>query len=346
MLLLKFRLSCHYDVKDQGSYQTENASNSCQREIIIEEITTKSEQFFKSQGQVPPTKVMLSKLLNNMFKVYGGPRRNGQAMVYPELIEKMKFCVPNSTLTFRVPEDCKVEQDSKLLKVKCLREWVVNDERISCSVEFSDNTTTFCIHGRQIPLGIYIRPTTLSIEGLIRVLKEVQICKGLKEEKYMKDSLPSAIREVWLEVEGTSFYNVSRVRSPSCDVMMSSIGSSETCKNCHNLVWTHVRRTNENDNTAKERPKKKLKIEKSLDEIEILKDILPEGVPELLSLLIQSQIQNCDVRRKQKRRWDPKILSACLSVYRKSVFAYKALCDSGLLLLPTRAALEEYRKSK
>ena len=290
---------------------------------------------------------MLAKLLNNMFKVYGGPRTKGQTIVYPTLIEKMKFSVPNSTLTFRVPEDCKVEQDSKLLKVKYLREWVVNGERISCSVEFSDDTTTFCIHGKQIPLGIYIRPTTLSIEGLIRVLKEVRICKGLKEENYMKDSLPSAIREVWLEVDGTSFYNVSRVRSPSCDVMMSLIGSSEACKNCHNFVWTHVRRTNENDNTAGERPKKKLKTEKSLDEkIEILKDILPEGVPELLPLLIQSQIQNCDVRRKHKRQWDPKILCACLSVYRKSIFAYKALCDSGLLLLPTRAALEEYRKSK
>lgn len=72
-----------------------------------------------------------------------------------------------------------------------------------------------------------------------------------------------------------------------------------------------------------------------------------EGLPENFGLLLRSQLQNCarpDLEKHQ-RRWDPKIISLCLTLYIRSPQAYEDLKKSNFLQLPSKRLLRYYKNS-
>ena len=361
LLLVFYRLSCHYEVKkgDQATLYDQNS-------VKMEDIMSKSDSFFKQQGQLPPTKVMLSKLVNSMFGVYG--KRQSKITFYPELRERIEIpdnSDPNDTL-LSIPENCDVECTDNVLKVKLRKEYVINGENVVCSVEFRESKTVLFVHGKEIPLEILITPSPSSVKGLVRLLQDVKICKGMTDSESENMNIPSGIKEKWLEIDGTTFNSLPRIRSQSCEVMMSWIGNSDACKACLNLVSTSNKRKRhiieasseqgpvvkklrtplselQNENVQRARPTSDLTLSKKM---EILKDILPEGIPEYLPILIESQLQNCDIKlEKHQRRWHPILISVCLSLYCRSPKAYQDLSNSGLLLLPTKSTLTQYKNT-
>lgn len=66
-----------------------------------------------------------------------------------------------------------------------------------------------------------------------------------------------------------------------------------------------------------------------------------EGLPEIFGLLLRSQLQNCARPdfEKHQRRWDPKIISLCLTLYIRSPQAYEDLKNSNFLQLPSKRLL-------
>ena len=79
---------------------------------------------------------------------------------------------------------------------------------------------------------------------------------------------------------------------------------------------------------------------------QILDSILSKGnTPPDFRVLLESQLANSKESNPKQRRWDPKIISICLSIYCRSPQAYKDLGNSGMLLLPSKRLLQYYKNS-
>ncbi|XP_063434368.1 uncharacterized protein LOC134715817 [Mytilus trossulus] len=80
---------------------------------------------------------------------------------------------------------------------------------------------------------------------------------------------------------------------------------------------------------------------------QILNLISKMDVPENFAILLKSQLNNCkkgtDIRQ---RRWDPKIINLCLTLFKRSPQAYYDLKQSGFLQLPSKRLLQYYKNSE
>eukprot|EP00918_Siedleckia_nematoides_P068217 GHVU01148504.1.p2 GENE.GHVU01148504.1~~GHVU01148504.1.p2 ORF type:complete len:139 (-),score=12.84 GHVU01148504.1:315-731(-) len=75
--------------------------------------------------------------------------------------------------------------------------------------------------------------------------------------------------------------------------------------------------------------------------IDALINKLPNA-PQDWKILLQSQVKNCSVSL-HGRRWDPKIISVCLSLWTRSPQAYKDLLQKNILVFPSVRTLERYK---
>ena len=73
----------------------------------------------------------------------------------------------------------------------------------------------------------------------------------------------------------------------------------------------------------------------------ILKNVLPTA-PDAFKTMLESQLKNIS-KDKRTRRWDPKVISICLSLWCRSPQAYNDLRDSQLLVLPSGRLLSYYK---
>lgn len=107
------------------------------------------------------------------------------------------------------------------------------------------------------------------------------------------------------------------------------------------------------------------KVENSVDETKNMKSSLPEinnaiqlkdmekilymvmslGVPENFKFLLEAQLKNGQSMDIRRRRWDPKVISVCLSIFLRSPQAYEDIKTSGMLLLPSKRLLQYYKNS-
>ena len=82
------------------------------------------------------------------------------------------------------------------------------------------------------------------------------------------------------------------------------------------------------------------------DLTKILESILAEGAPPNFKVLLESQLKNCKKGiYVHQRKWDPKIISVCLSVYLSSPKAYDEWKSSGMLVLPSKRLLQFYKNT-
>lgn len=78
-----------------------------------------------------------------------------------------------------------------------------------------------------------------------------------------------------------------------------------------------------------------------IDMEKILDIICSKGVPEEFRILLKSQLANAKSGlEKRQRRWDPKVISICLSLYCRSPQAYQDLSKCGMLILPSKRLLQ------
>ena len=112
------------------------------------------------------------------------------------------------------------------------------------------------------------------------------------------------------------------------------------------------------------------KVENSVDETNNMKSSLPEinnaiqleeddhkdmenilymvmslGVPDNFKFLLEAQLKNGQSMDIRRRRWDPKVISVCLSIFLRSPQAYEDIKTSGMLLLPSKRLLQYYKNS-
>ena len=77
----------------------------------------------------------------------------------------------------------------------------------------------------------------------------------------------------------------------------------------------------------------------------ILERTIPNA-PDGLKHLMQSQLKNYQKDKNPKaRRWDPQMISICLSLWCRSEQGYKDFRDTGLLALPSGRLLQYYKNS-
>jgi hypothetical protein len=79
---------------------------------------------------------------------------------------------------------------------------------------------------------------------------------------------------------------------------------------------------------------------------DVIQYVLQSDVPDQSVVLLKSQLQNCkkslDVHQ---RRWDPKIISLCLTLFIRSPQAYQDLKKSNFLELPSKRLLQYYKNA-
>lgn len=79
---------------------------------------------------------------------------------------------------------------------------------------------------------------------------------------------------------------------------------------------------------------------------DIIQFVLKSDLPEDFVVLLKSQLQNCNKNIDiHQRRWDPKIISLCLTLYIRSPQAYEDLKKSNFLQLPSKRLLQYYKNS-
>ena len=79
---------------------------------------------------------------------------------------------------------------------------------------------------------------------------------------------------------------------------------------------------------------------------EVLNFVMKTDIPENFVFLLRSQLQNC---RKDldihQRRWDPKIISLCQTLFIRSPQAYDDIRKSNFVQLPSKRLLQYYKNS-
>lgn len=90
----------------------------------------------------------------------------------------------------------------------------------------------------------------------------------------------------------------------------------------------------------------KLSEEDHDDMEKILDLVLKTNVPENFVILLKSQLCNCRKGLEiHQRRWDPKVISLCLTLFIRSPQAFNDLKKSGFLELPSKRLLQYYKNS-
>jgi hypothetical protein len=64
----------------------------------------------------------------------------------------------------------------------------------------------------------------------------------------------------------------------------------------------------------------------------ILYMVMSLGVPDNFKFLLEAQLKNGQSMDIRRRRWDPKVISVCLSIFLRSPQAYEDIKTSGMLL--------------
>ncbi|XP_070573471.1 uncharacterized protein [Ptychodera flava] len=122
-----------------------------------------------------------------------------------------------------------------------------------------------------------------------------------------------------------------------------------SCKNCVKAKATHCMEkkmlTNTEDNTSFE-----LDNDDDQDLCRIwqqLKEKLDNvsGINDNFRILLESQKENLDKRDPRMRKWHPRVIQLCLSLWARSPQTYNDLRESGFLTLPSGRLLRYYKQS-
>ncbi|KAK3109107.1 hypothetical protein FSP39_023224 [Pinctada imbricata] len=204
----------------------------------MEDIMEKASKFFLGQNLHPPEKNLLSKLITRLFKISSKAIRieGKRQTVYSDLYEKEE----NDQNKVIIPDHCTTTKEEESITVITHREYVIDNNNLKCSFKVytgtsASKTITFILHGKEFPLLINLPFTQNTVDGLVHVCQEIQLCKGTV---HVPDSVfhKNGVIEVWSNMFDQS--SVKRIRSSSCDILLPLIGTSESCNNCKTFTRT------------------------------------------------------------------------------------------------------------
>lgn len=219
-----------------------------------------------------------------------------------------------------------------------------NGHSVNKEIAFNINGTwQLGIGGKSVDLTkVYIDKTyQLCQEGICLVFKcvdKIQLCNGIKVSKSIIMSRYHTM-DSW-QSQGNS--PVRSVRSLMCMKVVPLHSRVYCCRICQKMTFSSseskekrvLKPVQENDS------EKENNSESTVDQI---KRLFPKANDTMLTLLME---QSKNVGRHPKgRRWSQQFIGVCLQLYNRSPHCYEVLCESKLLILPSKSLLILYKNS-
>ncbi|KAK3091497.1 hypothetical protein FSP39_020263 [Pinctada imbricata] len=320
----------------------------------------------------------LSKLITRLFDIQathvciGGEKR--------VLFKNLGPRAPSNICdTITLPSVCKIQStEPNNLKFKCPMPFLINNIQQYCLVAFEKNDVTIEINNVKLSSGFPLPILQSNVEGVIYLVSNIKLCGGVPaDDKYF----PKSFHEEKMSTTYDSNYKVV-MRSKFCKQILDWLARNTACTSCHDLHHTRKKREKKrkleeiseeqnkenkqpclNTEPVKDTEKNSTTVDQSeqdtftctsitLDEEDhddmekILNLVSKFDLPEEFVVLLKSQLQNCNKDLDiHQRRWDPKIISLCLTLYVRSPQAYEDLKKSNFLQLPSKRLLQYYKNS-
>ncbi|XP_070577147.1 uncharacterized protein [Ptychodera flava] len=221
---------------------------------------------------------------------------------------------------------------------------ICNGHRVAKEVNITDSGhTSLKVSGKNIDLTELGIPscvifTPASINSVLSLISKLRVCRGFECSK-LNEKCERWGREDKDEEE-------ARQRSSSCKGVLSFTKIAYSCKNCAKAKATHcMEKKMLTNNTSFE-----LDNDDDQDLCRIwqqLKEKLDNvsGINDDFRILLESQKENLDKRDPRMRKWHPRVIQLCLSLWARSPQTYNDLRESGFLTLPSGRLLRYYKQS-
>ena len=185
-----------------------------------------------------------------------------------------------------------------------------------------------------------------SILNMIDLVRHIKLCCGKPTDLTNNDKLS----------KGSYIANVNRIgemptqnlKSKTCKAVLPWVTQNKThyCQSCRNAESYSQRCKNDSRSEAKPANTsgdcKDAEMEDSEEFMGILTKLAPRA-PENMKILIKSQIDALNATSPKGRRWDPQVISWCLSIWNRSPANYNNIKDNDFLILPSTSLLKSIK---
>ena len=201
----------------------------------------------------------------------------------------------------------------------------------------SNGTWNLIVGGKSIDLtSLYIDETfELHSEGIDLIFKcvdKIQLCGGVKVSKNIIMTRYHTL-DSW---QTQSNSPIRSLRSVMCTRVVPLNSKVYCCRTCQKMTFS-------NTDTKEKSVLKPIQENKSDPTIEQIKRLFPQANENMLSLLVE-QAKNVG-RHPKGRRWSQQFIGVCLQLYNRSPHCYDVLCESKILVLPSKSLLVLYKNS-
>ena len=201
----------------------------------------------------------------------------------------------------------------------------------------SNGTWNLTVGGISIDLtNLHIDETfEMHPEGINLIFKcvdKIQLCGGVKSSKNIIMSRYHTL-ESW-QIESNS--PVRSLKSVMCMRVVPLNSKVHCCRTCQKMTFSKTE-------TKQNKVLKDIQENNSDPTIEQIKRLFPQANESMLSLLVE-QAKNVG-RHPKGRRWSQQFIGVCLQLYNRSPHCYEVLCESKILVLPSKSLLILYKNS-
>lgn len=273
----------------------------------------------------------------------------------------------------KFPDSWKVSTaDINNIIIEIPTEWEVNDNPVWKVLKITGNTFSLYIHNKEVDLKFLGIANSfvwsqMFCDSLHKILLSLKLCIGHPQERYSDIDKKGCKCVVWNNI--ASQERLSNILSNKCDNIVPVTSLTEACRKCIYYLGNitkyenkkskkliNDKKCNENEMNDNESDSESDSDEVNVDEItlnddlhsdfmDILNKIMPSCSPEF-KVLLESQIKNSsDTKDPRFRRWNPDVISICLTMYSRSPKAYADLKQSNSLILPSGRLLRYYKNS-
>ena len=201
----------------------------------------------------------------------------------------------------------------------------------------SNGTWNLTVGGKSIDLiNLYIDETfELQPEGINLIFKcvdKIQLCGGVE---VFKNIIMSRYHTLDSWQTGSNSPKRS-MRSLMCMRVVPLNSKVYCCRTCQKMTFS----TTETKEKSVLKPIQENNSDPTLEQI---KRLFPQANDNMLSLLVE-QAKNVG-RHPKGRRWSQQFIGVCLQLYNRSPHCYEVLCESKILVLPSKSLLVLYKNS-
>ena len=318
----------------------------------------------KVKGETPVSKCRAGKVLGRLFNYTKGNLRffgkctfvyKGLAFKSKEGSTECRFML-SDTITSRPDSFFLSQQKTDCYVFVSFTGDTINRTRVTKEITFyKDGSWEFHLGSYKVDPNILGLGDTVMFgnkdpELIFNVVNRAKVCKGYLIENH--DTCK--VIEIWSSSgQGTS---EQRVRSSSCDRVLSFTSKTDVCRRCQKTVYLKQNHSLDNDdeNIAPNSVPSSLTVlntentlstnQNNLTQFKYFVDnLLPSATDELKTLIMSQHKCLSSNKDPRGRRWDKAIIQQCLTLWNRSPQAYISLRDSGFLILPCPNLLQRYK---